>query len=371
MSEKTIAIVLNSSWNIVNFRLGLIKALQATGNRIIVITPAGEEQDVIEATGAEFVPLNNLQRKGTSPLKDLRLVMELVSIYRLHQVDIALHYTVKPVIYGSLAARLTGVKSVNTVTGLGYAFLSRGMVNKVVRTLYRIALSGASFTLFHNADDRALFLEMGLCSASNTGTVPGSGINLAAFEASPFPVNGNQHFLFIGRLLSDKGVREYVAAAAIAKKQYPELMFHVVGGTEYAGPTGIAAAELASWRAAGTIIYHGTQADVRPFIAAAGVVVLPSYREGIPRVLLEAAAMARPAITTNVPGCREVVRAKENGWLVEVKDVNSLVAAIFAAVQTPRDQLIAMGEKGRQIVTAEFAEEIVVTAYQRLLRNLI
>lgn len=367
MIEKktTLALVANSAWNIHNFRRGLIAAFRAQGCRVVLIAPDGPERASLETTGATFIPLDNLRRKGLNPLRDLALVRELYRIYRDHRVSVALHFTIKPVIYGSFAARRAGVQNICTLTGLGYTFLNGRKTNLLVRQLYRLALHWADTVFFHNPDDRDLFVRDGLVPADRAAVVPGSGLRLEDYPVASYEEALPGRFLFAGRLLTDKGLREFVAAARLARRQNPSLTFHILGPFDPGNPAGISAEDLDTWTREGIVEYDGVAVDIRPQLRRSSVVVLPSYREGCPRVLLEAAASGRALIGSDVAGVRQVVKNGENGWLVPVKDAEALAEAMLAAGEA--GTLAAMGRRGRGMVEQQFAEAEVVMAYVRVL----
>jgi glycosyltransferase involved in cell wall biosynthesis len=363
MNRKTIAIVANSAWNIHHFRVGLIRELRLSGYRVVVLAPPGPEVEKVEQLGVSFVALRHLRRSGLNPLRDAFLLWELAMAYRRYEVAAAFHFTIKPVIYGSLAARLTATKNIATLTGLGYTFLAGEKTNSLVRRLYRLALRRADRVLFHNPDDEALFLAGGLVRAGQSAVVGGSGLDPVAFPLANYAVAIPGRFLFVGRLLTDKGIREYVRAAEGARAQVQGLEFHVAGAPDPGNPASIATTELQAWIDEGTIVYHGEVADVRPLYRQASVVVLPSYREGCPRALLEAAATGRALIAFDVPGAREIVRPGETGWLVPVKDVAALRATLLTAAAAPPSVLEGMGKNGRRLVETTFLEAAVVAVY--------
>lgn len=347
--------------SLINFRGPLVKALCDAGLEVHAIAPGlnddKETQAQLEAWGAitHDVPM---QRTGTNPLKDLKALRNLYRLFREIKPDAVLGYTIKPVIYGTLAAWLAKVpKRYALITGLGYAFTGeargkRGLVLRMVRGLYRQALKRADLVFFQNPDDESLFRQLGLLSQdAPSQIVNGSGIDTARFIQSPLP-KGAPSFLLIARLLGDKGVREYVAAAANVRDMYPDAVFRLVGFIDE-NPDSITQAELNQWIAEGHIEYLGALEDVRPAIAGASVYVLPSYREGTPRTVLEAMAMGRPIITTDAPGCRETVVEGDNGYLVPVKAVDELVDAMTRFINQP-ELVASMGQRSRAIAEEKY-----------------
>jgi glycosyltransferase involved in cell wall biosynthesis len=370
--RPTIAITLNTAWNIYNFRLGLAKALLAAGYRVLAIAPPDKQVAAIEATGCRFIPLEELRRKSTNPAQDVRLLLALRRIYEQEQVDLALHYTIKPVIYGTLAAHWSGVRTINTLTGLGYAFMARTPMHYLVRGLYRTALRYADRVWFQNEDDQRFFLQKGLVDPAQSGVVRGSGIDLDAFRPLPRQRQDKRfRFLFIGRLLSDKGIHELISAAQQLRAKDSEVEIHVLGALDQGNPAAIAAGQLAAWRASETIIYHAPTDNVRPFIREADALVLPSYREGLPRVMLEGLAMAKPLITTDVPGCRETVHDGVNGYLVPAKDSAALAAAMLRMRKLSAEELVAMGQAGYELAHTYFDEALIVDRYLETIRQLL
>jgi glycosyltransferase involved in cell wall biosynthesis len=349
-----VAIVANTAWNLYNFRRSLIDALLKEDYRVLLIAPDGPERERLKATGVEYITLRNLRRKGLNPLRDLALLNELRGIYRQQKVTVALHFTIKPVIYGSLAARLTGVRNISTLTGLGYTFLSGDRANGLVRIMYRNALRHAETVFFHNPDDRQLFLDGGLVTGAQSGVVAGSGLRLEDYPLSPYSEAIPGRFLFVARLLTDKGIREYVAGARAAKAVNPSLTFHVLGPFDPDNPSEIGAEELKQWVAEGVIFYEGATMDVRSHLARASVVVLPSYREGCPRALLEGGATGRPLLATDVPGCRAVVTDSYNGFLVPPRDAEALASVMLKMSALPTGDLEQMGLRARTVVEERF-----------------
>jgi glycosyltransferase involved in cell wall biosynthesis len=241
-------------------------------------------------------------------------------------------------------------------------FIKRGLVLALASRLYRFALKRAAVTFFQNPDDLALFVERGLVGRDQAQLLPGSGVDLERFRPVP-PAAGLTTFLFIGRLLGDKGVWEYVQAARIVRADIPGVRFQLLGPVDEGNRSAVTHSEVDRWVAEGTIEYLGATEDVRPYIAQATAVVLPSYREGLPRSLLEAAAMARPLIATDAPGCRELVEPGVNGFLCAVRDSSSLAKAMKMMVKTPADERSTMGETSRRMVERSYSQTVVIDAY--------
>jgi len=344
--------------SLINFRGPLLDAMLAKGLTVHVAAPdlplGTPTRMLLEQKGVKVheVPL---RRVGMNPFADLWCLAALCKLMLEVKPDSVLAYKAKPVIYGLLAAKIMRVKSrFALITGLGYAFQSagtqagssRGMLKALVQRLYALALSSTTRVFFQNPDDEALFKQLKLISADTPSTVVnGSGVDVNDFNVAPFPETVS--FLLIARLLGDKGVREFVCAAREVRSEYSNVGFKIVGWIDE-NPNAIAPAELEAWIADGTIEYLGRLKDVRPAIADSSVYVLPSYREGTPRTVLEAMAMGRAVITTDAPGCRETVIEGVNGFLIPVKDVNTLAAAMLKFVESP--ELVALlGEKSREL----------------------
>lgn len=324
-----------------------------------------ETEDALRQMGvsAHSVPI---ERASMNLLDDLRTLFSMVRLMLRTRPDAMLAYTIKPVVWGTLAGWLARVpRRYAMVTGLGYAFTGsatgkRRLAQAIARQLYRLALSRAHGVFFQNPDDAALFRQLRLVPASMPVTiVNGSGVDLRHYLRKPLPPEPLR-FLLIARLLGDKGIREYAAAAAIIRTSHPEVQFHLVGGTD-PNPDAIRLEELQDWQNNGAIIWHGAQSDVRPFLANSHVYVLPSYREGTPRTVLEAMATGRPIITTDTPGCRETVTRGLNGLLVPPCCVEALVEAMRHFINCP-EQIYKMGEQSFAIVQMRFAANRVADA---------
>ena len=363
VSRKTTVISINASWNIVNFRLGLVRALQQAGHRVVAIAPRDEHSAQLEALGIEYRPIA-MDRKGLSPLRDLRLLARYWLILREVRPDVFLGYTAKPNVYGSLAAHALGIKVINNVSGLGTAFIREGLLQRIVSALYRLAFRRSATVFFQNEEDRDLFVAKGIAAPDKARLLPGSGIDIERFRpAEAAPGGGGFTFLLVARLLRDKGVREYVEAARRLRREGSEARFQLLGFLDPGNRSAIAREELEGWVAEGIIDYLGQSDDVRPFIAAADCVVLPSYREGLPRTLLEAAAMGKPLIATDVPGCRHLVEHGVNGLLCAVRDADSLADAMSTMLRSTPERRSEWGGAGRRRIELEFDEKIVARRY--------
>lgn len=358
-------ITLNTAWNLANFRVGLIRSLQDAGHEVVAAAPSDGHELRLPCRFVDL-PMDN---GGTNPVRDFALFVRFVRLLRREQPSVLLAFTAKPNIYGSLAARVCGVPVINNIAGLGSAVIRGGWVARVLRVLYRVALARSAMVFFQNPDDRDLFVREGIVRHDRVGLLPGSGVDLARFapvsavagEARPL------QFLLMARLLWDKGLAEYVEAARIVRAACASrgvaVEFCVAGQGDIGNPSAVPREALERWVADGVVRYLGFVEDVRALIAAADVVVLPSYREGTPRALLEAAAMGKPLVATDVPGCREAVRDGETGVLCAARDARGLAEAMLRMLDAGEDGRARMGRAGRAYVEAKFDERLVHAAY--------
>lgn len=359
--RKTIVVLAGYARSLVNFRGPLLQSLVAAEVSVHAAAPdlLTNEAVCTELKDWGIVPHDiPLGRTGINPIQDVKTLLAQYRLCRLVKPDAVMCYTIKPVIYGTLAAWLARVPlRFVLITGLGYAFTGaangkRKLVQRLARSLYRHALKLSHRVFFQNPDDQALFQQLGLLPSHVPSTVVnGSGIDLTRFEVAPLP-EGSVSFLLIARLLGDKGVREYVAAAERIKLDYPQAVFRLVGYID-SNPDSISQAELDVWMEHGTVEYLGRLDDVRPAIALSSVYVLPSYREGTPRTVLEAMAIGRPVITTDAPGCRETVVDGENGFLIPVKAVDALADVMRRFLDDP-SLMPTMGRRSRQIAEEKY-----------------
>ena len=358
-----IVISANSCWNIVNFRGGLVRALRDQGYEIVVAAPADEYTPKLADLGASFVDVQ-MNSAGVSVAQDLRLFARYLTVFRQHKPVAYLGFTAKPNIYGSLAARTFGAKVINNISGLGTVFIKHSLFTTIVAQLYRASLRGSSTVFFQNRDDLALFVDKRLVRQDQTDLLPGSGIDSDYFKptdkARP---PGPFRFLLVGRLLWDKGVGEYVEAARLVRKAHSDVVFQLLGPVGVVNRTAVPTEELQRWQAEGIIDYLGAADDVRAAIEQADCIVLPSYREGLPKSLLEGSAMGKPLIATDVPGCRDVIVDGETGFLCQARSPRSLGQAMLRMVELPEADRLAMGASGRRKVEQEYCESRVISKY--------
>lgn len=361
---KKIAIVVNSSWNLFNFRMNLVKAISDSGFDILLVAPKDEYS---ERLGYKFRSID-MDRKGKNPFKELKLKRQLYRIYKEEKVDLVCHFTIKLNIWGSFAARKAGIPSVNNISGLGTAFISPGFSTKIIEILYRKAFKKASFLFFQNPDDVGLFKLKRLIGKTNYGILPGSGIDLDRFK--PAKIESYEPFVFLmcGRLIRDKGVYEYLEAIEIVKKQFPDTIFRLLGDIDPGNLTSLTQNELD--RAAEIVEHLGWSDKVEEHLAEAHCVVLPSYREGTPRSMLEAMAMGKILLTTDTVGCRETVLDGENGFLVKLKSGSDLADKMIKVLSLSSEEKRKMEKASIQLAKTKFDEKLVHRFYLNLIHKL-
>lgn len=365
-----VVLVCNTAWAIYTYRQGLICTLCAAGANVVVIAPRDRTFKLLAMMGCRCIDLP-LTSKGTNPLQDLRTLWVLFCHYRNIRPHIVFHYTIKPNIYGSIAAKLVGVTSIAVTTGLGYVFIQKSHVAQIAKKLYRFAFRFPREIWFLNRDDEATFLEQKLLVYPERAKLLRSeGIDLDQFPFTPLIQHDDFVFVLIGRLLWEKGVSEYVEAARQLRISYPQAHFRLLGPINVDNLRAISRSEIAAWEREGIIEYLGETHDVRPFIADADCIVLPSYREGVPRILIEASAMGRPIVATDVPGCREVVTEGVNGLLCKAYSVKSLVVKLSEMLELDIEVRRSMGKRGRQKVATKFDERLIIERYKDLVYNI-
>lgn len=370
MSGRVI-ISVNAAWNLWNFRAGLIRAMVDAGYEVIAVAPDDEYSYRLQSLGCRFIPLP-IDNKGTHPLRDGILFLRYCWIVVSTKPDAYLGFTVKPNVYGSVAAHLVGVPVVNNIAGLGVVFNRGGWLNKLVRSLYKAALGRSRRVFFQNAEDLAIFISDGLVSPSVCDRLPGSGVNLDRFCVSPLPSGAKVRFLLVARMLWEKGVGEFVEAARILKDRGVQAEFALLGFVDVQSPVAISRGQIDAWVAEGVVSYLGVSDNVADVIRDADCVVLPSYyREGTPRCLLEAAAMGRPLITTDSVGCRDVVDHEVNGYLCRPCDAEDLAQKMMLIAGLSGAQRTCMGLRGREKVERRFDERMVIGKYLDVLKTIL
>lgn len=360
---KTVAIVINTAWNIYNFRLNLARRLRDEGFNVICIAPCDAKYTPkIEKEFSFYsIPFDS---KGINPLNDLLSIRALWILYRVVKPDIVLNFTIKPNLYSTYIAKLFGIQVINTVTGLGTLFIKPSLITLIVQILYRIAFCFTNKTFFQNIDDYNLFVQRKLISPNNCSVIPGSGVDLQRFYPQYQKTeDGMIRFILIARMLKDKGVFEFIEASKQLKERYPHIKSFLLGPLGIENRTAITDDEMMYFVQEGYVEYLGSSDDIPSILAEADCVVLPSYREGVPRSLLEAAAMRKPIITTNVVGCKEVVDNGINGFLCEPKNIDSLYSAMEKMLLLSPEERLQMGKKGREKMEIFFDESIVIKAY--------
>ena len=358
-----IAIVLNTAWNIYNFRLGLIKALLAEGHEVVAIAPTDEYAAKLVQTGCIYEAVK-MDSRGANPLKDIALTYELFRIYQRQRPDVILQYTIKPNIYGTFAATILKIPVINNVCGLGTAFLNKNLVSKFAIIMYKLAFRFPKLVFFQNNDDKEFFLKSKIIKKTKTDVLPGSGINIHDFvprdktyKDAPFT------FLLISRLIHDKGILEYINAIKMLKSKGVDAKFQLLGQLDIKHTRGIAKELVDQWIEEGVVEYLGAVEDVKPYINGSDCVVLPSYREGTPRSLLEAASSGKPIVATDVAGCNNVVDHKVNGFLCKSKNAEDLAIKMEEMLNQDEESLQMMSLASRQIAVNRFDEKIVINKY--------
>jgi len=372
----TVLLVANLARTIYQHRLPLLNALRTAGFRVILAAPPdAAAQDALLAVGAEYWPLPHFQRNSKNPWRQGRALLELRRVFRRCKPDLAIPIGVQAIVLSNLAGARSGAKSVSLLTGMGYAFLHRSCLAATARLLLRIALQFADTVVFENPDDLRRIRDRRWVHARKTALISGSGIDMNHFLPQPEINNpdGNIVFTFIGRLLYDKGLREFAKAAMQVKKQHPNAIFRIAGPADPANPANVRDSDWYDWLRSGALEYAGAVEDVRPLIAASDWVVLPSYREGAPRALLEAMAMGKPLITTHAAGCRETVEEGKNGFLTPVGNAGALATVFVHCLQIEPKTRRAMGRYSRKKAAETFETGLVnarlVTILQQKIRK--
>jgi len=361
----------NTDWYLYNFRRKLAQALREQGHDVVLLSPAGEYATRLQALGFRWIDFP-LSRRGMNPLVEFSSLVRLIHLYRSEKPDLVHHFTIKCVLYGTLAARLAGIRVVvNSITGLGYVFLAGGPLKVVlrffVRTWYRAVLCGSQ-VIFENEDDRQTFLRFGFIRPADAQMIPGVGVDTRRFVQVPFP-SGPPVVLLAVRLLWDKGIGEFVEAARLLHRTGVQARFALAGRIDPGNPASIPEAQIKEWAEEGLMEWWGWIEDMPATLAKASIVCLPSYyREGLPTILLEASACGRPVVTTDWPGCRDAVRNGVSGLLVRERDAASLSDALQKLITNPY-LCSEMGTAGRLMVEELFSSEKVLAQISAVYRK--
>ena len=364
-----VIIAYNTTQYVYLLRTRLIQNLQRAGCVVYVVAPRDTYVEKMVAIGCQHIDVD--VKRGVNPLRDIYYFIKMVRVIKSILPHYYLGYTIKPNTYGSLACRMCGVPVINNISGLGSAFLSNGILSLVARFLYRLSLTRSKVIFFQNPDDQNEFITNKLIKSHQARLLPGSGVDLDRYKpltrSTPFK-SGQFTILFVGRLMLEKGIIEFIEAAKRIKGSYSNVSFRIGGSIPPTGASVMIQTTINDAVKAGILTYLGFLEDVRSAIADSDCVCLPSYREGTPRALIEAAAMGKPLIATDAPGCREIVREGRNGFLCRVGDPLSLAKAIERMITSGKETQQQMGAQSREIAEQEYDERIVIEAYLQAMK---
>ncbi|WP_372780543.1 glycosyltransferase family 4 protein [Priestia aryabhattai] len=364
--KKVMILVNNDIW-LYKLRKEVIKRLLEEGFEVYLSVPNGDYIELLEKWGCKFIE-TNVDRRGKNPLNDVKLFFNYMHILKKINPDIVLAYTIKPNLYGGLASRLLNVPYINNITGLGSGFIKESIMKKFLTFMYKIGLKKSSCVFFQNEADMNVFLENNLIG-KNYELIPGSGVNLKDYEYKDFPKSEKIIFNFIGRIMKDKGIDEYLEAAKIISEKYPNTLFNVIGFVE--NTQSYYKDKIESYQKNGYINYLGFQSDIKPYVEEAHCLIQPSHGgEGISNVLLETGATGRVLIASNIPGCRETIQEGKNGYIFEARNTDSLVEKIELFINLSDEERSDMGKNSRIKIEKEFDRNIVVDAYIKKINQL-
>lgn len=359
-----ILVLANFGMGLYNFRKELLEELINQNNEVYISLPSDDYVPKLKKLGCKFIE-THLERRGTNPIKDLKLLFHYINIIKRIKPDVVLTYTIKPNVYGGIACRITKTPYITNITGLGTSVENKGVMQKITLMLYKAGLKQASCLFFQNKNNLKFFVDKRIVN-NKTRLVPGSGVNLEQHIFEEYPENDEKNrFLFIGRMMKSKGIEELLQAIKIVKEKYPNTKFELVGHCEEDYHQ-----QLLELNKFGIINYHGQQSDVHSFIKKSHATILPSYHEGTANVLLESASSGRAVLASRVPGCKETFDEDVSGFGFEVRSVDSLVEAIIKFINLPYEQKKAMGLAGRKKMEIEFDRKIVLNAYLDEINNL-
>jgi len=359
----------NTSWYLYNFRRGLIGQLLEHGYQVKVVAPRDKWSTKLEELGCSTIALD-YDSKSVNPFRNLVILYRYWFFYRAFKPIVVLNYTIKPVIYGGLAASICRIPIISVVPGLGTAFIHENLITHVVKLLYRLSLNKSKHVIFENLDDLALFRQQKLVSVAISERIAGPGVDTDHFKRKPAKHNDPFIFLYIGRLLWDKGIGELVEASRMLRDKGILVRVQLLGPAATNNKSSVGIDKVKAWENEEIVEYLGETDDVRPFIEHADCIVLPSYREGLPGALLEACAMARPVIASNVPGCREIVE-HGCGMLCTARSSTSLLSAMEEMIGLGREKRKVIGEQGRKIAQENYSLSVVNGRYLQMISNLV
>ena len=368
--NKKIIISANTAWNIVNFRSTLIKKLVAEDLDVIILAPYDESVDRLIDLGC-IVKNLPMESRGTNLIKEILLFVSYIKVFMTENPSAYLGFTIKPNLYGSIAARICKIPTINNITGLGTIYIKKSWKTVLANFLYKIALRESVKVFFQNQDDLNYFLARKIVPPDVADKVPGSGVDLVKFSYKPIYKKNKIRFILISRLLAEKGIEEYITAARIISEYQPNTEFFLLGSTNKDAGTKTLDAQSCRWISDQTVRYLGRTDDVREHLYAADCVVLPSYREGVPRILLEAAAVGRPTITTSAPGCKEVVDDGITGFICSVADPIDLAQKMKNFLFLTDIQRVNMGSLAREKMEREFDEQFVLKKYMSEMKQFL
>jgi len=362
---KKVLILVNNDIGLYNFRKELLEQLIEHGYKVYISLPYGDKVEQLKSLGCIFIN-TPMQRRGTNPFTDLKLIFNYYRIIRDIKPNIVLTYTIKPNIYGSIVCLLSRTPYINNITGLGSGFSGRKLLTKFLIFMYKVALKKSSMVFFQNKADMHFMLHHKIISGRYS-LIPGSGVNLNQYQYTSYPPEGKWIFTFIGRIMKEKGIEEYLYAAKAIKQKHNNTQFNIIGPIE---PTQTFYQKLiAQYEQKNYVKYYGFQKDVIKFIIESHCIIQPSHHEGMSNVLLESAAVGRVLIASDIPGCREVIDG--NGFVFSVGDVNDLVGKIENFINLPYEKKAAMGKMSRQNVEREFDRQIVIDKYLQVINEVL
>jgi len=365
--NKLVLLTSNTSWYLYNFRKSTICSLIEAGYKPVCLAPYDDYSERLVELGAEFIDVG-MEGKSTNPFKELFVIFSIMKILKRYKPEFVFNFTIKMNIYVGLCSCLLNIPYSNNVSGLGTAFLYKGLSYSIAKLLYRLSNKFSQTIFFQNNEDMELFVEKNLADKNKVRLLPGSGVDINEFSYQRLSAgNADKIFLMIARVIADKGVREYIAAADSVKLQFPKVEFLLVGDWNISNKSAFVESEIKYWKETSVVKLLGHQDNVRSWIYKSDILVLPSYREGMPRTVLEAASCGRPAIVTDVPGCRQSIENNVTGWLCKLKSVDDLAQKMINCIEMECSELEEYGIRARQRIEREFSDQIVIKHYLDLL----